>query len=570
LEEAKERAEEAQRRSAFLAEAGTVLASSLEYDAILSSLARLVVPRIADDCAIFEVVGREIRQLAIAHVEPEKERLLLRLGQIFRVTLDDPDNAVAKAVRTGRPELLQVGPPAAGRQTEELAKVYRGLGRRSSMVLPLTARGQTVGVLFMATSVSERTYGPADLALGEDLALRAALAVDNGRLYREAQAANQAKDRFLATLSHELRTPLTPVLAIVSGLRDERSLTDEVRNRLDMIRRNVELEARLIDDLLDLTRISRGKLELRRELVDVESLVEHALETCQGEGTDDDRLRIEVHLAARDHLVLADASRLTQVFWNLLRNAFKFTPAGGAVRVLSWNEAAPPVLSGVATGTVAVEISDTGMGIRPEVLPRIFDAFEQGDRRVTRQFGGLGLGLAITKAIVELHGGVLTAWSEGEGAGAAFTVHLPLAGVECLALPAVPAPVEAEGELRAAGPLRLLLVEDHRDTAEAMADLLRAQGHRVTVAGTVTEALGAAESAGGLDLLVSDLGLPDGSGLDLMRELAARRGLRGIALSGYGTEEDVRRSREAGFEEHLTKPVDFQTLKDAIRRAARK
>ncbi|HYG64090.1 MAG TPA: ATP-binding protein, partial [Thermoanaerobaculia bacterium] len=488
-------------------------------------------------------------------------------------------NAVARAARTGRPELLQdvhrLRRPCGedGRDRGELADIYRALDRQSSLILPLAARGQTVGVLFMATSVSGRSYGAEDLALGEDLARRAALAVDNGRLYREAQAANAAKDRFLATLSHELRTPLTPVLAVVSSLRDEKSLSDEVRSRLDMIRRNVELEARLIDDLLDLTRIARGKLELRREPSSVESLVEHALETCQGEGTDDDRLQIEIHLAADDHLVLADAPRLTQVFWNLLRNAFKFTPAGGAVRVHSWNEPPLPDSPGGTSGTVAVEIADTGMGIDPGLLPRIFDAFEQGDRRVTRQFGGLGLGLAITKAIVELHGGTLSAHSDGEGLGATFTVRLPLAGTGALplSLPLSPPEVTRRQPVAAplpAEPLRLLLVEDHPDTADAMADLLRCQGHQVIVARSVAAALGAVESEGAIDLVVSDLGLPDGSGLDLMRELAGRRGLRGIALSGYGTDEDVRRSLAAGFAEHLTKPVDFHTLKEAILRAA--
>ena len=367
-----------------------------------------------------------------------------------------------------------------------------------------------------------------------------------------AEEANEAKDRFLATLSHELRTPLTPVLAVTSGLEQDGRLPDDVRSSLAMVRRNVELEARLIDDLLDLTRITRGKLELHREMADVREILDHALQTVAAE-LEAKRLRLSAELADVDHRLWADAPRLTQVFWNLLHNAVKFTPAGGAVSVRSRRE----------EGAVAVDVSDSGIGIDPGVLPRIFDAFEQADRRITRQFGGLGLGLAVSRAIVELHGGTLSAVSGGRGRGATFTVRLPVAsGLP----PAAPAPEDPQSKVRSPGSLHILLVEDHADTAEAMAELLRGFGHRVTVAGSVAEGLAAAGP--GIDLVLSDLGLPDGSGLDLMRELKARHGLRGIALSGYGMEEDVRQSREAGFAKHMTKPVNIQALETAIRQVA--
>jgi len=247
------------------------------------------------------------------------------------------------------------------------------------------------------------------------------------------------------------------------------------------------------------------------------------------------------------------------VFWNLLSNAVKITPEGGTITVRSWTD---------DSSWLAVEVSDTGIGIEPELLPRIFDAFEQGESRAAQRFGaGLGLGLAISRALAEFHGGTLEVHSEGPGRGATFRVQLPLtpipAGAAAVSEPSRPASQEARA-------LRILLVEDHADTAEAIAELLRLLGHEVAVAFTVAEGLSAAadiqnQESGGLDLVVSDLGLPDGSGLDLMRELTRRHGLKGIALSGYGMEEDLRRSREAGFERHLTKPVNFQALQAVLR-----
>jgi PAS domain S-box-containing protein len=387
------------------------------------------------------------------------------------------------------------------------------------------------------------------------------------RAHHEAQAANQAKDRFLATLSHELRTPLTPVLAILSRLEADAELAGRARE-LATIRRNVELEARLIDDLLDLTRVASGKLELRCREVDLRQVVEHALATT-GRDLAARGLVLEVALAAEDHRLWGDAPRLTQVFWNLLSNAVKFTPPGGAVTVRSRVEPRPDGLRDLVT-----EVRDTGIGIEPEVLPRVFEAFEQTDRRITRKFGGLGLGLAVSRAIVDLHGGRLEAASDGRDRGAAFTVRLPLGGIQeeldesgawfTRALP--PAAAAGEAAPRA---LRILLVEDHADTAEAMAELLRLIGHEVVVAGSVAAGLAAAHAAdGGIDLVVSDLGLPDGSGHDLMRELKERYGWKGIALSGYGMEDDVRRSRDAGFARHLTKPVALEALRDAIRQVA--
>jgi two-component system CheB/CheR fusion protein len=374
------------------------------------------------------------------------------------------------------------------------------------------------------------------------------------------EAASQAKDQFLAVLSHELRTPLTPVLASLSALEARESLGRDLRDGLAMIRRNVELEARLIDDLLDLTRVARGKLELHAQRIDAWEILNHAIHICCGPEVAAGRLRLELGLTPGDYRVWADGPRLTQVFWNLLNNAVKFTPAGGTVSVRSWLDA--------PQGELVVEVADTGIGIEPENLGRVFEAFEQGTRQITRRFGGLGLGLAVSKAILEMHGGSLTAASAGRDHGATFTVRLPV-GEQADPDEAYSALAQPHGESSptVAPSLRLLLVEDHADSAEALADLLGLLGHQVTLAGSVAAALAAAETAGALDLVVSDIGLPDGSGLDLMPELARRFGVKGIALSGYGMEEDLRKSRAAGFALHLTKPVTLRALQAAIETA---
>ena len=469
-----------------------------------------------------------------------------------------------RVLETGEPLFtadLKAARVEAELRSDDHARIIRRLAPRSSLAVPLVARGRTLGVWTFLYAESGRRYRKEDLQVALELARRAALALDNSRLFRELETANRAKDHFLATLSHELRTPLTPVLAIASRLEVDGRVLPEVREGLDMIRRNVELEARLIDDLLDLTRITRGKLELHCAPTDLRQVIAQALETC---GERELAARHVVRdLAAEEHLVWGDPSRLAQVFWNLLSNALKFTPEGGTIAVRSFREGAP------GASFLVVEVADSGIGIEPGALPHIFDAFDQGRAGTTRRFGGLGLGLAISRAIVELHGGRLTAASAGRDRGAVFTVRLPLSGL--------PVGVEDAGEAAFPGllsplsaadrPLHILLVEDHGDTAEAMAALLEVLGHRVTVAGTVAAALAAAEG-NELDLVLSDLGLPDGHGHDLMRDLSLRHGLRGIALSGYGMEEDVAKSHESGFALHITKPVSLDTLRSAIQRIA--
>ena len=393
--------------------------------------------------------------------------------------------------------------------------------------------------------------------------------VNQERRLKEAEAASRAKDNFLATLSHELRTPLTPVLALVAAMREDLRLPEDLRADLGVVLRNVTLEARLIDDLLDLTRIARGKLELRLEAVDVAPLVEHALEAAREGDLSGKKIEWKLDLAPGPIPGQVDSARLTQIFWNVLKNAVKFTPAGGRICVSSravQTESGP---------SFQVTVRDSGLGIAPEALPRIFDAFEQGSRAITRTFGGLGLGLAISKALVELHGGTIFAQSDGLGTGAVFSIEFPLLASSVNPAESVsPASGIAPAELAADG-LHLLLVEDHPDTAAIMARMLVRAGYRVTAAAKVKDALRKVEEAAQptatdpagdpVRFVISDLGLPDGSGVELMAQLRARHQLRGIALSGYGMEEDVRRAHEAGFLRHLTKPVEFSSLLATLR-----
>ncbi len=382
----------------------------------------------------------------------------------------------------------------------------------------------------------------------------------------DAEAASRAKDKFLATLSHELRTPLTPVAAIVSTLRHDPRLPEDVRADLEMIHRNIALEARLIDDLLDLTRIVRGKLELRLEEIDLRPVLEHALKTvCEAESAEK-RISCHLELTPFPHPVVVDPARVTQVFWNLLKNAIKFTDESGEVYLRS------RIFEIDGDEWVQVEVSDNGIGIDPAVLPKIFGAFEQGDRGITRRFGGLGLGLAISKAIVDLHGGEIRAASEGPGNGATFSVRLPLKKVPAGLRAPVPQNLTSSNDGENTGkPGHLLLVEDHADTAHVLARMLRRAGYEVTVAHSVAQAVAAmqvpcdSDGVNPIELVVSDLGLPDGSGLELMEQLRALRPVRGIALSGFGMDDDIRRAHEAGFARHLTKPVEFEILLAALR-----
>jgi PAS domain S-box-containing protein len=402
------------------------------------------------------------------------------------------------------------------------------------------ADGVVSGVVLCFRDVTERARNERELEASKEL----------------AEAANRAKDQFLAVLSHELRTPLTPVLVAVSGLLDEGPPAD-LKPTLEMIQRNIVLESRMIDDLLDLSRIEHGHFRIELDRVDVHEIILRALETCRNEIERAD-LTVRLELDAADHYTRGDAGRLMQVFWNLAGNAAKFAP-GGHLHIRTGND---PQTTGLAHDRrLMIEFSDDGIGIEPELMPRIFSPFEQGRRSGRRQ--GLGLGLAIGQRVVDAHGGRIHAESPGLGRGATLRVELAGLPAPSRSLPPIEAAEPSPG--RASSGLEILLVEDNRDTLHYLALVLGKKGHRVRTASTLDEAKRALDGPR-IELLISDIELPDGSGLDLMRRLRGLGDVPGIAVSGFGTDEDVKLSLDAGFSTHLCKPVTASQLEETIQR----
>ncbi len=365
------------------------------------------------------------------------------------------------------------------------------------------------------------------------------------------ETANRTKDHFLAMLSHELRTPLTPVISTLESLETEPAQTEDTKTALAMIRRNVELETQLIDDLLDFTRMARDKMQLRFAPVDAHLALSNVVEICRAEA-ESKRLHVHLNLRANTHHVAADTAKFQQIVWNLLKNAIKFTPEDGEIVVSSSNPS-PEVLT--------IGVRDTGIGMEPEVMQRIFDPFEQGNRSFERRFGGLGLGLAISKSLAQAHGGTLTVQSDGRDRGSTFILSMQtLPSAEAAALPP-----KASSEALQQG-LKILLVDDHQDTCAALEKLLVRRGHLVAATHNVRSAMEAA-ARNKFDLLISDIALPDGSGTDLMMQLRAISSIPGIAISGFGSNGDIERSLQAGFSEHLVKPIKLDDLEAAIERA---
>ena len=406
------------------------------------------------------------------------------------------------------------------------------------------AQGKVVGASQIARDITERKRAERELE----------------RAHRDMMAASRAKDDFLAALSHELRTPLNPVLLLASESAEDPALPEHVRAQFRTIRHNVELEARLIDDLLDITRIAHGKLSLNMAVVDVHELLKEALATVRSE-LDHKGISLTLELEAEHSAVEGDAVRLQQVLWNVLKNAVKFTAIGGRIDI--------GTRANAGTGELVISITDNGIGLTDRDISRIFEGFTQGEHAAvfgSHRFGGLGLGLTISRKLLELHGGSIQASSAGRNQGSTFTIKLPLA--PRLADEATPLHVGASSrrtaKCRRAAALKILLVEDHEPTRITLASLLTRRGYQVKSAASVAEARAlAAEQQ--FHLLISDIGLPDGNGFDLMKELRIRdNSLQGIALTGYGMEQDIAASRNAGFGGHLTKPVRVQSLEEAL------
>ncbi|HEY4415843.1 MAG TPA: response regulator [Verrucomicrobiae bacterium] len=409
-------------------------------------------------------------------------------------------------------------------------------------------QGKVAGVSKIVRDITQQKYAERELE----------------RVHQEVVAASRAKDDFLAALSHELRTPLNPVLLLASEAAENPELSPAIRADFTIIRNNIELEARLIDDLLDLTRITKGKLSLNMDVLDVHAVLYEAIAIVQPE-LDNKKLSLAVELAGENAAMNGDAVRLQQIFWNVLKNAVKFTPYGGKISVKTRLH--------LEDKKISIEIKDTGIGLTVLEIGHIFNAFSQGEHAVgqsAHRFGGLGLGLTISRMLVELHSGAIHAKSDGRGQGATFIIELPLSPTEEKPNHPTVAVSEPKNAASAAAKIkssrRILLVEDHEATRTALTYLLTRQQCQVSVAASVAEARQLAQRES-FDIVLSDIGLPDGDGYTLMAELHAKYGLKGIALTGYGMEQDVARSHSAGFFVHLTKPIRMESLKKILHEA---
>ena len=554
-------AQVAERRATFLAEATTLLSSSLDYEKTLEAVAHAAVPWVADWCGV-DILGEdgELRRLAVAHVDPAKVEWARELSVRYPYDPDAP-RGVAAVLRTGRAELYAEIPDellVASAKDEEHLRIMRELGFNSAMVVPLAAQGRAFGAITFVTAESGRRYGAEDLAFVEDLARRASLAVENARLYQQAQEANRIKDEFLATLSHELRTPLTAIFGWASMLAAGNLNAHEAGRAVAAIERNARAQRQIVEDVLDVSRIITGKLRLEMRPVELRALVQDAVESVRP-AAEAKGVYLSTLLAPEVGEVTGDPDRLQQVMWNLLSNAVKFTPAGGRVEVELRRDGA----------RTSLRVQDTGEGIAPEFLPHVFDRFRQADMGTTRQHGGLGLGLAIVRHLVELHGGEVAAESAGRGLGSTFTLRLPLKPAQrgdesSQPAAAKAAPVKSDAGSASLAGTRVLLVEDETDARAMLKALLEGSGATVEAVGSAAEAWEALEGAG-CDVLVSDIGMPDEDGYSLIARVRGHRLARvketpAVALTAYARDDDRERSLAAGFDAFLAKPVEPSEL----------
>ncbi|HEY3497309.1 MAG TPA: ATP-binding protein [Polyangiaceae bacterium] len=564
-----------ERRQRYLADATTALGASLDKDEMLATLGWLLVPTLGDWCAIYLLEGERLRGVTSTHADPEK----LELTEEYRRSFDPNPNAehgVWEAVRSGAAyvhnqitdEML-----AHGSQSASHLELLRRLGMHAVLAAPIRVRNRVLGAFCLVKSAPGRSYGSTQLELAEEMGRRAGVALENAKLYQDAQdaaraadeaartaeEASRAKDEFLATVSHELRTPLSAILGWSKLLRDR--VTDPAMKKpIEVIHRNAQAQVKIIDDILDVSRVITGKFKLEASATDLVALVVDAIDVVRPSAMAK-RIQIEFLPYRNFCLLVADAERLRQVVWNLLSNAVKFTEAEGKIQVSVKQD----------NSTVVLAVKDSGIGIDPAFLPYVFDRFRQADSSTTRRVSGLGLGLALVRHIVELHGGRVAVTSSGLNQGSTFTIILPIRAVARPASvpPASPALAPAKTpEQSSLHGLRILIVDDEPDARELVAEVLLERGAEVERAGSVADALAVLASFRP-QLLVSDIGMPGEDGFSLIRRIRALPAqecgqMPALALTAFAREEDVSRALSAGYSAHVGKPVDPDALVAAI------
>jgi PAS domain S-box-containing protein len=550
----RKRAEEAAQ---FLVEVTERLAALTDQASTLQKVAAVVVPALADWCVfdLLEANGTH-RRVASSHAAPTQLGISRSLNEGLSTPAGDL-HGVAKVMRTRQPELIeevsQVMLESLANDEEHL-RFLREFQLKSYLCVPLLGRDRLLGTLTLGTATSGRRYMRSDLAVAQDLAHRIAVAMENASLYQALKEAAKRKDEFLAILAHELRNPLAPLRNAVEILGKSGSTTPNLPQITSMMARQLAQLVRLVDDLLDTSRISQGKIELRRERLSLQAVINQVLEAMQS--TIEAKHELSISLPDEDLALYADPARIAQVVINLLDNAVKYTPAGGRV-----------TLSAQRSGReLVITVTDNGIGIDAAMLPHIFEMFAQADQSLEKSRGGLGIGLTLAKQLAEMHGGRIEARSPGLGRGSTFSVCLPLTDINDPIASANAKPVAADGARR-----RIVVVDDNTDSATSLRTLLELMGHEVMTANDGAHGLRVADDFRP-HIVFLDIGLPGMSGYEVARRLrlgAEHANTYLVALSGYGASQDRKRSQEAGFDMHIAKPADVVDLQRVVENSAR-
>jgi len=549
---------EFEERLGFLAKVGSILFESLDYETTLQNLANFIVPNFADWCTVTLFENHRQKSTTIAHKDSEKVQWAHEINKRFPADLYAP-YGTGKVLRTGQSEIYPEVTDGQLRQTAhspEHLEILRKLNMSSAMLVPIKSPSKTLGVIEFITTESHHKYTRQDLVFAEELARNAAVAIENAQLYKKIQESDNAKTQFLSMLAHELRNPMAPILSSLELMQFQAEHDPAMRETTGVMTRQVKQMSRLLDDLLDVSRIIHGKIKLNKNDVDLNTIATYAIETTRPL-KEEFKHTLSVSLPSRPLEIYADSVRLEQIIVNLLNNAYKYTKPGGTVWLTITQQ----------NNQAVIRVKDNGIGIASTMMPKIFELFGQADNSLDRSYGGMGIGLTLVKSLVEMHNGTIEVQSAGLGQGSEFIVRFPAN---------TPVPqVDAQATLGFADenqtdhqPVkmknthRILIVDDNRDAANALGRLLERLGHNIQIAYNGTTAIEMARSYQP-DVILLDIGLPEMSGYEVANQLRKENILKDtmlVAVTGYGQEEDKLRSQEAGFDYHFTKPIGIDVL----------